>query len=365
LIPLLAAAALFLATAQAPAPSLAAEAWRAVQERRADDAERLFQQLTAARPGDARAWVGYAAAALLRGRDHDARPRLERALALEPADAEAALLLSDVFFRQGRVDDARRTLERARDAGGATPRLTERLGQLRDEQALHAGFNQAVSGRFTVLFEGPPENALAAVVLEYLDAAWTRLGETMFTPPAGPITVTLYTEQQFTDITRAPAWAAAAFDGRIRLPVRGALGDRAELERVLTHELAHAFVRAAAPRGVPKWLDEGIASMVEPRGLAWARDELRRATRLVPAASLERSFKDLSGDDARLAYAQSALLARAIVDRHSTGALNALLADLGRGVPFDAAFRARMFESWAAFVSRFASESGVPYDEGR
>ncbi|MDQ3169245.1 MAG: tetratricopeptide repeat protein [Acidobacteriota bacterium] len=349
----------------AQAPTFAADAWRAVQERRADDAERLFQELTSRRPDDPRAWVGFAAAALLRGRDSDARPRLERALALDPGDAEAALLLSDLFFRQSRPVDAIRALERAQAAGADTPRLTARLAQLRAEQTLHAGFNQSLGGRFTVLFEGAPERSLASVVLEHLDAAWSRLGQTLFTPPAGLITVTLYTEQQFADMTRAPAWAAAAFDGRIRLPVRGALDDRAELDRVLTHELAHAFVRAAAPRGVPMWLDEGIASMVEPRGLAWARAEVRRAGRLLPPSRLQRSFRDFSSDEARLAYAQSALLARAIVDRHSTGALNALLADLGRGVPFDAAFRARAYETWPAFVSRFASELGVPYDEAR
>ena len=350
---------------QAPAPALAADAWRAVQERRADDAERLFQQLTSLRPDDARAWAGFAAAALLRGRDSDARSRLERALALDPADADAALLLSDLFFRQSRPIDAIRTLERARAAGAAAPRLAARLDQLIAEHTLHAGFNQSLNGRFTVLFEGAPEASLAGVVLEHLDAAWAHLAQTLFTPPAGPITVTLYTEQQFTDITRAPAWAAAAFDGRIRLPVRGALEDRAELDRVLTHELAHAFVRAAAPRGVPMWLNEGIASMVEPRGMEWARAEVQRAGRLLPPARIQRSFRDLSDEDARLAYAQSALLARAIVDRHALGALNALLSDLGRGVPFDAAFRARAFETWPAFFSRFAAELGVPYDEGR
>ena len=362
---LLLAAVAVVSMAQAPAPTLAADAWRALQERRAADAERLFQDLTTRRPEDARAWVGFAAAALLRGRDADARPRLEQALALDPADAEAALLLSDLFFRQSRPVDAIRALERAQAAGAATPRLSARLDQLRAEQTLHAGFNQSLSGRFTVLFEGAPESALASAVVAHLDAAWARLGQTLFTPPGGLITVTLYTEQQFADMTRAPAWAAASFDGRIRMPVRGALDDRAELDRVLTHELAHAFVRAAAPRGVPMWLDEGIASMVEPRGLEWARAEIRRAGRLLPPSRLQRSFRDLTGDEARLAYAQSALLARAIVDRHSTGALNALLADLGRGVPFDAAFRARAYETWPAFFSRFASELGVPYDEAR
>lgn len=291
------------------------------------------------------------------------RPALERALAQNPADAGAALLLADIFFRQGRVDDAIRTIEAAQAAGARAPALSTRLARLRAERDLHTGFRQSLNARFTVLFEGAPEEALAAAILARLDQAWERVSRTIFLVPRDVITLTLYTEQQFTDITRAPGWAAAAFDGRIRLPVRGALADPAELDRVLTHELAHAFVRAAAPRGVPTWLDEGIASNVEPRDLEWARADVRRAGRLLPPAVLMAPFRGLPDATARLAYAQSALLVRSIIDRHSEGALNALIGDLGRGVPFEDAFRARLFVSWPSFVARFAAEAGVPYDE--
>lgn len=338
---------------------LAPRAWQALQERRAADAERLFSDLTKVTPADPRAWVGYAAAALLAGRDSDARPRLERALGLNPAESDAALLLADVFARQGRMDDALRTLENARAAGAASEAIATRMARLRAERELHAGFTPSYSSRFTILFEGAADQPLARGILERLDVAWDRVARTLFTVPPGPITVTLYTEQQFTELTRAPAWAAAAFDGRIRLPVRGALADTRELDRVLTHELAHAFIRAAAPRNVPLWLEEGIASVVEPRDLSWARAELRRAGRLLPADVMMRPFRSLPEADARLAYAQAALMVRAIVDQYSEGALNALIGDLGRGVPFDDAFKARMFAAWPEFFARFASGAGL------
>ena len=346
-------------------PALAARAWQALQARNAAEAQRLFDELTRATPSDARAWVGYAAAALLAGRDHDARPRLERALALDPADAEASLLLADIFFRQARLDDAVRTLEQAEAAGARGATIASRLARLRSERDVNAGLRQTGSDRFIVLFEGAPAQDLAAAVVAKLDAAWDRVSRSLFVAPLSAVTVTLYTGEQFVDITRAPAWAAAAYDGRIRLPVRGALDDAADLERVLTHELAHAFVRAAAPRNIPAWLDEGIASVMEPRDLRWARDELARSGRLLPPASLMASFRALPAGQARLAYAQSALMVRAMIDANGEGALNALLADLGRGVPFDTAFRNRLFVSWPEFAARFASQAGVPYDHGR
>jgi hypothetical protein len=84
--------------------------------------------------------------------------------------------------------------------------------------------------------------------------------------PNEPIAVVLYTQEQFVDITRSPSWAAAAFDGRIRVPMRGALQNPAELDRILCHELTHAFVLSVAPRSVPQWLNEGLALLFEPSG---------------------------------------------------------------------------------------------------
>jgi len=291
------------------------------------------------------------------------RPALERALAQQPANVEAALALAGLFFQQGRIDDAIRALEKARDAGARSAALDARLERLRAERDLHAGFRQAHNPRFTILFAGAPEASIAGAILERLNAAWDRVSGLLFTVPGDVITVTLYTEQQFVDITRAPGWAAAAYDGRIRLPVRGALASTEELDRVLAHEVAHAFIRAAAPRNVPIWLDEGLASIAEPRDLEWARREIRRAGRLLsPDRLMTGSFRNLSDAEARVAYATSALLARALVDRHSQGAINALLADLGRGVPFDEAFRRRLFEPWISFFDRFSADIGVPYD---
>ena len=62
------------------------------------------------------------------------------------------------------------------------------------------------------------------------------------------MTAILYTQQQFRDITKSPSWAAAAYDGRIRIPVLGALKNPAELDRIVTHEYVHAVVHQMFPR---------------------------------------------------------------------------------------------------------------------
>jgi hypothetical protein len=47
---------------------------------------------------------------------------------------------------------------------------------------------------------------------------------------------------KFGDITRLAAWSAAAYDGRIRVPLGGPLEQHDELDRVLSHEFVHAVV---------------------------------------------------------------------------------------------------------------------------
>jgi hypothetical protein len=119
-----------------------------------------------------------------------------------------------------------------------------------------------------------------------LEAAYWRIGTALYTYPADVITVVLYTREQFRDVTRSPEWAGGAFDGRIRVPVLGALQNIKEFERVLTHEFTHALVRSIAPRGVPTWLNEGLAVLFEGSNLARREQQFLQAPEPLP---LERS----------------------------------------------------------------------------
>jgi hypothetical protein len=52
--------------------------------------------------------------------------------------------------------------------------------------------------------------------------------------------VILYTREQFPRHHAIAGLGWRSFDGRIRVPVQGALQNRAEFERVLAHEFTHA-----------------------------------------------------------------------------------------------------------------------------
>jgi len=187
--------------------------------------------------------------------------------------------------------------------------------------------------------------------VDALEAAYWRIGTTLLAYPSGIITVVLYTDEQFRDITRSPAWAGGVFDGKIRVPMRGALNDPRQLEKVLAHEFTHALVKSLAPRGVPTWVDEGLAVVFEMGDLKWAERLARQAPFLVPLPRLHDGFLSLPADQVPLAYAESALAVRMLIERGGIPALTALLQDLAEGQEFTQSFERRVFLSYPEFLT--------------
>jgi hypothetical protein len=171
----------------------------------------------------------------------------------------------------------------------------------------------APTSRFNVMFEGTTQQAVANRVLTVLESAYTRVGQRL-SVPTETVTAILYTGEQFRDITKSPSWAAGAYDGRIRLPVRGALNSPAELDRIVTHEYVHAVIHQLYPR-VPEWLNEGLAVYFEPGDHAWLTSRLRSAGTMIPMANLNEAFQTPDRDDATIAYAESYVAARILTER--------------------------------------------------
>jgi tetratricopeptide (TPR) repeat protein len=325
--------------------------WDAITEGRHQDAADAFATALIAEPRDPALHLGAGLAAFLLGQSGAAQQSLERALAIAPQFTAASLLLGDILHRNNELDAAIRVFEAALKHAPGDKSLTERLARVREESALHSNFFQSQGAHFTVLFEGPADEALARRAIDVLEAAYWRVGTALLVFPERIIPVILYTEQQFRDITRSPGWAAASYDGRIKVPVRGALDNPAELERVLTHEFTHALVQSVAPRGVPTWLNEGLAVMFEPNGETWADQQLASSTYRIPLQRLANGFDRLSGAQARMAYAQSGAAVRALMEQAGAAAMTGLLQDLGRGDVFDVAFERRMLTPYASFAS--------------
>jgi len=316
---------------------------------RAHEAAGLFHDALAGDPKNARLHLGAAAAAYLERRDADAKEEAERALALDATLTQAREVLGLALYRLGDAAGAIRTYEALVAGAPEETDAAATLDRWRREAELHDRMQQTVGSHFTVSFEGPQEAALADQAIASLDRAYWRIGETLGSYPYAPVPVVLYTAQQFSDITRSPAWAAGAFDGTIRVPMRGALDNPTELDRVLAHEFTHALIRSLAEHGVPAWLNEGLATALETSEPGESERHVAETHSAVPLSTLQASFGRLDGEQAQVAYATSAIAARRLLDEAGGVAVANLLRDLGAGVDFDTAFLHRIQRTFADF----------------
>ena len=211
--------------------------------------------------------------------------------------------------------------------------IRQRLDTWQKELVLHSALTRRNDGRFSIIFEGTTDSALADRALALLDAAYWRIGGAIGAYPSSSIMVTLYTEQQFRDLTGAPEWSDGLFDGRIRVPVKGAHQNLPEFDRVIVHELTHAMIATLAPRRVPPWLHEGLASYFEAQD---ASPRIARALKILgvtgPVSSdvLFEGFTGLNDRQAAAAYSESLLLANVLMRRAGTR-MGIVLQNLDRG----------------------------------
>jgi len=322
--------------------TLARKGTAAIEHRRFGEALEAFTRASALQPDDATLCFGAGVAAFMLGQDEIAETRFACALALNPDYVQAAVWLGDLHYRSGRVADAISTYEAAVRRSPSRSDLEPQLSIWRVEQELDNRFGEVRTEHFDTFFEAPADEPLARAAAERLESAYSRVGGTLGVYPSKRITVVLYTREQFTAITRLASWSAAAYDGRIRVPIGGTAQPRDELDRVLSHEFVHVLVAMLGGRSVPAWLNEGLATVLEPAGSEEAEAPLAH-TRVRPDLSkLHQSFVELSRRNAEVAYASAARAVRRLIEQHGANAIVALLQDLAQGANFPSAFQQRI-----------------------
>jgi tetratricopeptide (TPR) repeat protein len=335
-----------------------AAGFSALEKNDGDRAAAAFRRALAAEPEHPAALYGAGAAAYLQGRQTDAMSFLKRSLAVEPRLMAASALLGEIAYHQGDLSFAIRTYESALALAPGNVELRQRLATWKSEATVHDNLRAFKDDRFTILFDGPANRVLAERATTVLRSAFWRIGQALGSYPTNAINVILYTDKQFYDITGAPEWAGAGFDGQIRMPVAGATQNLREFDRILTHELTHAMLASIAARNVPAWLNEGLAMYFEGNNAAASEKRLAAARAFVPLARLETGFTGLNAEQADLAYEMSAFATSALIARIGAANLGFLLQDLDSGQTIDTAVQ-RFGVTFADFEAQLAKRVGA------
>lgn len=126
-----------------------------------------------------RALLSQATTAITEARYADAEKALEQLLAIDATLTRARMVLGQMRYRLKDLPGAIAAYERVVTDEPGNTEATATLNRWRREQELTDRMQLAVGSHFTVSFEGPEEAALASKVLESLDRAYWRIGETL------------------------------------------------------------------------------------------------------------------------------------------------------------------------------------------
>ena len=309
---------------------LADEGSDALKRKDFETASLKFHEILEADPSQSGARVGYALSEIALGRDPMALSVILDGLARDGGDPDLHELLGDLRNREERVEDA---LEAWREAFRLSPndRLREKI--LKGEREQHAGRDYSFSAapHFNVRFDGNLDPALAEAVGDFLETKYRDLSDTFRHAPPQPITVLLYPDREFRDVTQAPEWVGGLYDGKIRVPLGGIRRLDPRACAVLTHELAHAVIYSKTRGNCPRWIHEGLAQRAEGR-------EISRADRV----RIERLFEasDPAAWDGRgFSYPAALSLTRYLEGLRDFQSIVQLLDRMGDGKDLDAALQ--------------------------
>lgn len=319
---------------------------------RVRELERRGLLFDALRPLAARVALQTAETYAAAGRDFEALRAARRALWYDSSLVAADLLLARLYYAREELDLAREHLRAAeRKAAGRIEGIEEAIARIEREAEASRAYEAMEVERIRVRFDGAERPELFHIALPTLLSARDHVARMLERPNDLPVTVILYTAEDFVRAADAPDWAGGVYDGKVRIRGGEVVREKA-LARIARHEIAHAYLEGMAPGRFPAWVHEGVATVAEvesweaPRGMELLA--LRVRDEWIPLSALEVPFSRNEAvanhpDGVRLAYAQSAAAIDFLRRMYGTGKMIAFLQALAAGEPVEAAVREATF----------------------
>jgi tetratricopeptide (TPR) repeat protein len=326
-------------------------------QRRFEEAERILDEAQAwgASPG----YVAACKAMLYRYQQswptaaRWAREALRLGSEMNPGEMHF-ILGKDHYFRQ----ELARAIEEYEEALslGERPEIRAALEEALRDSRTARGYDQKRLSHFIVTYEGETMEGTGRMAIDTLERAHASLVSDLGFSPSDPVGVVLYTRHSYREYD-GPHYGGGKFDGKIRLPVKDVPWGDAHINKILRHELAHAFFHAATgQQHEPRWLNEGLA---EYAAGVRARDVQQTvAPHLAGGGTLEHCLTQTLYD-CPMFYPAATSLVNYLIEVRGMGGIRDILSGLGEGEDIDHALRrtageteSSLIEDWERFVRR-------------
>jgi tetratricopeptide (TPR) repeat protein len=317
-----------------------------------DAAARYFERARNFLPENEVLIAHHASVLLQLNRMSDAARLAQQVIRMNPKMPSAYSILGYAMYLQGKMKDAVANLKKSYELQ-PDGQIKQLLDKVEREANAEGDFDEQSTSHFVLRFEGGQVSSrLRRQILDTLEIHFDELVHELDFSPREPVSVILYPNQQFFDVTKAPSWTGALNDGKLRLPVSGLTELDTELAHTLKHELAHSFINQMTRGRGPTWLHEGVAQMVEPQSSAGNGQRLSRlygASRNIPLNQLESPFIRFSPAEAQVAYAQSLISVEYIRDVYGMSSVIFILKNIGSGQSTEAAMRSTIHSGYDQF----------------
>lgn len=308
----------------------------------------------------ARLVLGY----VRRGDFDFARSYLELAAQRDLAGKSSADLFVEIgerFSGANRLSSAVLAWQLYRRSGGSDPAVLSRLERATRELSATAGQRLLESDRFMIFADEALPLPELRRIEDGLSADYDRQAALFGVPLSARQVVVLHSGRRYFSLVSIPDWVSGVFDGKIRLSLDASRPSSPQVEAVLSHELAHAFIREVSKGRAPGWLHEGLAQWCSGRRIP------RRDFRRELAGWRPRSLAEMEGtlavsldvNSMRAGYAEALGLVEYLVERHGEGTVFCLVRDLGEGADISEALRREAQASATDLVARWSAWAGL------
>jgi len=313
-------------------------------------ARRYFEEALRFQPNNSTVLVYYSVLLVRTGNASQALSFAEQSARVAPESPDAWTVLGYAQFSTDHTREAIQSWKKSLKLR-PDPTVQSLLAKAEREATAETAFSERESSHFVLRFEGSQSSeSFRRAILGTLESEYDDLVRELGISPRNTISVVLYTDQAFFDVTHAPSWSGAINDGKLRIPIQGLDSVTPELARILKHELAHSFINQISGGRCPQWLHEGIAQLVEPKSLnanGYRLAQLFRDQQEIPFNGLEGGFMRFSTVEAMLAYDESLAAAMYISDTYGMSDLERILEKIGQGSSTEAALRSTIHSDYA------------------
>lgn len=250
--------------------------------------------------------------------------------------SEPLIYLGKISYDTGDLPGALEQWRRAKELDPANKIVSGLIEKAERELPVESKMDKGYSSMFDLSYDAELPPGLSAEVLDALESAYNTVGSDLGLFPTTRIPVLLYTRKDYGSVTAGPDWSGGLYDGKIRLPVGGITKLTPQLRAVIFHEFTHVLVAELTHGNIPTWLNEGLAE-IEGRREHVPRVPELRGNHLLSVAALSKGFTGMAGAEAGVAYQQSYLMTRFMVDRYGWYSMQQILKNLGARNSIDSA----------------------------